>query len=87
MASGTTTERKMVSASKYSLMDLFTKAIGKTTRRTERVALFIQTRITTLVTGKMTKNMERESTSTPMVADTKEIGRKIRNTEEARRFD
>ena len=68
-------------------MDLFTKATGKITRRTERVVLFIQTKTTTLVTGKMTKNMEWETTCTPMVADTKEIGRKIRSTEKARRFD
>ena len=86
-ASGTTTERKMVSASKYSLMDLFTKATGKITRRTEGVELFIQTRITTLVTGKMTKNMDWESTGAKTVLGTTESGKKIRSTDQARSFD
>ena len=68
-------------------MDLFTKATGKITRRTERVELFIQTRITTLVTGKMTKNMDWESTGAKTVLGTTESGKKIRSTEKARRFD
>ena len=68
-------------------MDLFTKATGKITRRTERVELFIQTRITTLVTGKMTKNMDWESTGAMTVLGTTESGKKIRSTDQARRFD
>ena len=88
-ASGTrtTTEKKMVLASKNSQMDLFTKATGEMTRRTERVVFFIQTGMSTLVTGKMTNFMERESTGAKTVLGTTESGKKIKSTEKARSFD
>lgn len=71
--------------SKFGSMGHFTRATGKMIKLTEGVASFMLMVMSTMETGKTTKPMAMESTTTLMVPDTRVGGSRTNNTVKAKR--
>ena len=70
---------------KSGLMEAFMKDIGKMIKLMAEADSFMLTGMCTRENGKMTRLMGMENTCTPMVPNTKVIGKKINNTEKEKK--
>ena len=83
--SGAKKTRKKEGVPKVGSMEVFTRATGRTTKRTVEVVSFTPMVTFTLANGKMIKLMATEYTTIQTVQSTRAGGSKISNTARARK--